>query len=182
MTRGVDLVRGGQGRTGASSLCWSVRANGLHLSQSLHSVTWNSSSTCCIQWWFKIAHGRSIDTTEIGKCYTSELPPNCPPNLHNESVVKIYWHIHSVKCNGELGFFPVVPNWSMSSVIYLRKNCLLRNSKHPRTSLVVQWLRFYPPNTGGPGSIPDEGTRPHIPQLKIPRAMTKTWHSKINIF
>ena len=182
MTRGVDFVGGGKGCTGAASLCWSTRSNGLCLPQSLHSATWNSSSRCCTQWWFKIAHGRSTDTIETGKCYASDFPPNRPPNPYNDSVVKIYWHIHSVKCNGEWGFFPVVSNWSMSSVIYLWKNYLLRNSKHPRTSLVAQWLRFYPPNAGGPGSIPDQGTRSHIPQLNILHATTKTWHSKINIF
>ena len=30
------------------------------------------------------------------------------------------------------------------------------------TSLVVQWLRFHAPNTEGPGSIPGQGTRPHV--------------------
>ncbi|TEA24285.1 hypothetical protein DBR06_SOUSAS26710012, partial [Sousa chinensis] len=40
-------------------------------------------------------------------------------------------------------------------------------------SLVVQWLRFHVPKAGGPGSIPGQGTRSHVPQLKIPRATTK---------
>ena len=30
------------------------------------------------------------------------------------------------------------------------------------TSLVVQWLRLGTPNTGGPGSIPGQGTRPYV--------------------
>ena len=34
------------------------------------------------------------------------------------------------------------------------------------TSLVVQWLGLWAPNTGGPGSIPGQGTRSHMPQLK----------------
>ena len=37
------------------------------------------------------------------------------------------------------------------------------------TSLVVQWLRLHAPNAGGPGSIPGQGTRSHMPQLR-PRA------------
>ncbi|TEA41399.1 hypothetical protein DBR06_SOUSAS7910076, partial [Sousa chinensis] len=41
-------------------------------------------------------------------------------------------------------------------------------------SLVVQWLRLHAPNAGGPGLIPDWGTRSHMPQLKIPHAATKT--------
>ena len=48
---------------------------------------------------------------------------------------------------------------------------------------MVQWLRLHAPNTGGPGSIPGQGTRSHMPplsskvqmlQLKIPHATTKT--------
>ena len=42
------------------------------------------------------------------------------------------------------------------------------------TSLVVQWPRLGTPNAGGPGSIPGEGTRSHMPQLKISPAATKT--------
>ena len=34
------------------------------------------------------------------------------------------------------------------------------------TSLVVQWLRLHTPNAGGPGSIPGQGTRSHMPQLR----------------
>ena len=41
------------------------------------------------------------------------------------------------------------------------------------TSLVVQWLRQGTPNAGGPGSIPGQGTRSHVPQLKIPHASVK---------
>ena len=35
-------------------------------------------------------------------------------------------------------------------------------------------VRFRTPNIGGPGSIPGQGTRSHILQLKIPLAATKT--------
>ena len=42
------------------------------------------------------------------------------------------------------------------------------------TSLVAQWLRLRAPNAGGPGSIPGQGTRAHVPQLKIPCAEMKT--------
>ena len=45
---------------------------------------------------------------------------------------------------------------------------------------MVQWLRLRAPNAGGPGSLPGQGTRSHMtqlrvrtPQLKIPRATTK---------
>ena len=34
------------------------------------------------------------------------------------------------------------------------------------TSLIVQWLRLYAPNAGALGSIPDQGTRSHMLQLR----------------
>ena len=48
------------------------------------------------------------------------------------------------------------------------------------TSLVVHWLRLRAPNADSPGSIPGQGTRSHIlqlrvhmPQLKISSAAAK---------
>ena len=40
--------------------------------------------------------------------------------------------------------------------------------KNPGTSLVVQWLRLFALNSGGLGSIPDQGTINRSLQLKIP--------------
>ena len=63
--------------------------------------------------------------------------------------------------------------------------------KHPGigTSLVAQWLGRHAPNAGGLGSIPGQGTRSLMlqlrvcmPELKIPRATTKTQHSQINTY
>ena len=42
------------------------------------------------------------------------------------------------------------------------------------TSLAVHWLRLCAPNVGRPGSVPGQGTRAHMPQLKILCAATKT--------
>ena len=44
---------------------------------------------------------------------------------------------------------------------------------------MVQWLRLCTPNAGGLSSVPGQGTRSHMLQLKIPRAATKTRHSQI---
>ena len=56
----------------------------------------------------------------------------------------------------------------------------------PWASLVVQWLRLQAPHAGGRDSIPDQGTRSHVlqlrvhmPQLKIPPATTKTQYRHI---
>ena len=54
---------------------------------------------------------------------------------------------------------------------------------------MVQWLRLHAPKAGGWGSIPDEGTRFHMPQLRvclpqlnIPHAAIKTQCSLVNKF
>ena len=56
--------------------------------------------------------------------------------------------------------------------------------------LMVQWLRLYGLNAGGPGLITGQGTRSHMSQLrvcvlqqrlKILPVATKTQHSQINI-
>ena len=45
------------------------------------------------------------------------------------------------------------------------------------TSLAVQWLRlaYLHWGAGDPGSIPRQGTRSHVPQLKIPHVTTTSW-------
>ena len=45
--------------------------------------------------------------------------------------------------------------------------------KMASTSLVVQWLRLHTPNARALSLVPGQGTRPHMPQLKIQ-------HSQIN--
>lgn len=35
------------------------------------------------------------------------------------------------------------------------------------TSLMAQWLKLHPPNTEHPGSIPGQGARYHMPQLRV---------------
>ena len=49
---------------------------------------------------------------------------------------------------------------------------------HQRTSLMTQWLRLCILNAGGPGSVPGQGTRSHMPQLKILQATTETCYSQ----
>ena len=34
-------------------------------------------------------------------------------------------------------------------------------------SLMIQWLGLHTPRAGGPGSIPGQGTRSHMPQLRV---------------
>ena len=44
------------------------------------------------------------------------------------------------------------------------------------TSLVVQWLRHHASNAGGPGSIPGQGTRSHMLQLRVRILQLKILH------
>ena len=55
----------------------------------------------------------------------------------------------------------------------LPSSALNKGIRH-RTFLVVQWLRLCAFNAGVLGSIPGQGTRSHMEQLKIPLATTKT--------
>ena len=48
-----------------------------------------------------------------------------------------------------------------------------------RTSLVVQWLRLHSPYVGGPCSIPNGGTRSHMPQLRVHMLKPKILHAKM---
>ena len=43
--------------------------------------------------------------------------------------------------------------------------------------MVSLCLRLHAPKAGVPGSIPVQGTREHMGQLKIPHVLTKTQHS-----
>ena len=43
---------------------------------------------------------------------------------------------------------------------------------------MVQWLRLHTFTAGGSGSIPGQGTRSHMPQLKMLSATIKTQHSQ----
>ena len=66
-------------------------------------------------------------------------------------------------CQGVWTTLQVVGNlffWERASIVLnLRKNPV-------GTALVVQWLRLCAPNAGGPGSIPGQGTRSRMLQLK----------------
>ena len=53
------------------------------------------------------------------------------------------------------------------------KNNHHHTTKARETSLVVQWLRLCSPNSGGPGSIPGQGIRSYMLQLKIQHAAMK---------
>ena len=61
-----------------------------------------------------------------------------------------------------------------------KHNYLLKSPVFGGTFLVVQWLRLCTPNARGLGSIPGQGTRSHMPQLKTLPA--ETYYSQIYIY
>ena len=57
------------------------------------------------------------------------------------------------------------------------------NEKKKGTPLVVQGLRLHAPTAGTPGSIPGQGTRSHMPQLRVytPQRRSKIPHAKLGL-
>ena len=64
-------------------------------------------------------------------------------------------------CTPTLPFSPLIKSLTSKKFKSLFKSLSLG------TSLVVQWLRLYCPNAGGPGSILGQGTGSHMLQLRI---------------
>ena len=90
---------------------------------------------------------------------------------------KVYIYDHSFQLKSYPFNFPL--SWHITvKVSDLRKSWALTvlfkvKNKGLGISLVVQGLRLHAPNPGGPGSIPGQGTRSHMLQLKNLRATTK---------
>ena len=49
--------------------------------------------------------------------------------------------------------------------VFIKKKT--KQKKNGATSLVVQWLRLHAPNAESLGSIPGQGTRSHMLQLRV---------------
>ena len=47
--------------------------------------------------------------------------------------------------------------------------------------MVVQWLRLCTPNATGLGPIPGQGTRSHLPQLRVSMPQLKSLHATTEI-
>ena len=90
--------------------------------------------------------------------------------------------------NEALGVWKPIPDPVKALCFGVPKKISVGGEKRiPGTSLTVEWLRLQASNGRGSGSIPGQGTRFHMPQLrahmsqlKIPRAATKIWHSQKN--
>ena len=96
----------------------------------------------------------------------------CPLGMDKGSRGKVKW----VKKQALFRF----KSWTQTCVSERLVPLDQRVSRHQGTSVVVQWLRLCSPSVGGSGLIPGQGTRSHMPQLKIPHATAKAWYSQIN--
>ena len=76
-------------------------------------------------------------------------------NLKFTHAISIYYHQEA--CNKVLIIYKKLQTLNKTTVIFTR---------YLRTSLVFQWQTLQAPNAGGPGTIPVQGTRFHMPQLK----------------
>ena len=73
----------------------------------------------------------------------------------------------------ELGCFWV----SKTSSPLLAMACTTSKCATSETSLVVRWLRLHSPNARGRGSISGQGTKSHMPQLRVHMLQLKILHS-----
>ena len=80
-------------------------------------------------------------------------------STHNEWINKL-WYIHTIE------YYSAIKMNITASIWMNLKITMLSKKARPGTSLVVQWLRLHTPNSGGPGSIPGQGTRSRMPQLR----------------
>ena len=87
------------------------------------------------------------------------LNPGLPDSLLSEPPGKPLWECQDISSNIK----HKLPYLFLSTV----------RKRPPGTSLVVQWLRLCAPNAGGLGSIPGQGARSHMQQLRPSAAKLK---------
>ena len=73
--------------------------------------------------------------------------------------------LNQLQCNKNINLFWKTL-WKHNNIQMTKQTWWSRKSDH-ETSLVVQWLGLHTINAGGPGSIPGQGTRSHMPQLRV---------------
>ena len=126
---------------------------------------------------------------------TVRVLPIFPPHTQSPSILttSYYKHLRSVPGGTYLatgvwlrptwtGRIQVQEAFSQSNPQPMTNGSWCLKISVSRTSLVAQWLRPCVPNAGGPSSIPGQGTRSYIIQLKIPHAATKIRCNQINTF
>ena len=77
------------------------------------------------------------------------------------------------------GLLPGKSHGQRSLVDYSLRGCKESDTTerlHCHCHLVVQWLRHHAPNAEDVGSIPGQGTRAHVPQLRFLTLQLKTPH------
>ena len=88
-----------------------------------------------------------------------------PHGMHQGSMKRWVWKGRTIKRGPlltPLRLCPLEDPWTSNASVLSHH---IKN--HIGTSLVAQWLRLHSLNAGGPGWIPGQGTRSHMPQLKV---------------
>ena len=118
------------------------------------------------------AHQAPLSMAFSKQGYWSGLPFPSPVDLPNQGLnpglLNCRQILYRLSYQGS-------PTYSYQEYIFHSRHSInthlyLRRLKYK--SLLVQWLKFITPNEGGPGLIPDLGTRAHV-KLKILEAAMK---------
>ena len=110
----------------------------------------NLSESCCLD------TDSSHFSGNVLLCFTLDAE-RCGETSHSTST----WSLQTFKVS-KLSWSIKTPWWCVGSQLHYP----LQN-QFQGTSLVVQWLRCQSPRAGGPGSIPGQGTRSHMLQLRV---------------
>ena len=103
--------------------------------------------------------GTPLESLDKEALHQKLIKPKRDRVLESEQSLQI-WDIrassHAVSFFME-AFLSLFPPWQHLAIL----------KDHLRDFPVVQWLTLDTVNTGGPGSIPGQGTKPHMPQLRL---------------
>ena len=77
------------------------------------------------------------------------------------------WHRFSDLGDGRRAMWSLANKTQLESTDGRVCSLVFATCKIFRTSLVVQWTRLHAPNAGGLGLIPGQGTKSHVPQLRV---------------
>ena len=84
------------------------------------------------------------------------------------STQNLYTNVHSTPKNGNNLHILSTDEWinEMWCIFTMEYYLAIKRNEVSRDIPVVQWLRLCAPNAGGLGSIPGQGARAHMPQLR----------------
>ena len=136
-------------------------------------------SKSCGQAW----QGKSRTTagSRRSKSYgSSDFPCQLHFPILHPSFAHVYHRGHSILQVGRSDWFI---HWQALNDTYHVPGifCKIEYLLVGETSLVIQWLKLCAPNVGGLGSIPSQGTRSHMLQLRVHMLQLRSRHTAMKI-